>query len=227
MTLQAQAIDASHSRDTMTDQAGELLRNDEARLRTKGLFGELGDSLSVRLLGQRQFLLAVPDSEEARKCSFETAGIEGAGLHAAIYRARGDAGAILIGRTRWSSALATIGARVPTLFDEQARHIGKSEKPILAGSPERLLSALRGGANIAIYGDQRVCIGTTPERLVLNAELFQKCAEAFVIGHASGHRIRHVPRWVQYIASRRLRTDQKRAAQSYDAGRMPTGMNAY
>lgn len=211
----------------MTEQTTELLRNDEARLRSKDLFGDPGDSLSVRIPGHEQFLLMVPDSDEPRRIAFDAKGNEAAALHAAIYRARRDAGAVLVGRTKWSAALAKIGATVPTLFDEQARHIGATEKPVHIGRHERAVAALESGANVAIYGDQRICLGTTPSRVVFNADLFKKCAEAFIVAHASGHRIQHVPGWVRYIAGSRLRKDQKRAAESYDIGKIPEGMDAY
>ena len=48
----------------MFDQSAEMLKHDEARLRNKGLFGDRGDSLSVRILGRDEFLLAVPDGED-------------------------------------------------------------------------------------------------------------------------------------------------------------------
>jgi ribulose-5-phosphate 4-epimerase/fuculose-1-phosphate aldolase len=158
---------------------------------------------------------------------FQAKGHEAADLHAAIYRCRNDAGGVLIGQTPWSLALASIGARIPTLFDEQARHIGSAGKPIALGRHSRLLRALEGGGNVAVYGDRRICIGTTPSRVVFNAELFEKCAKAFVITHTSGARVRKLPRWVRYIAGARLRRAQKRAALSYAAGRIPEGMDTY
>lgn len=211
----------------MTEQTIELLRHDKARLCSKALFGDAGDSLSMRIPGRREFLLAMPDSDDLRTLSFQATGKEAASLHAAIYRSRKDAGAVLIGRTPWSAALSTIGTTIPVLFDEQARHIGASGKPVRVGRQARLLSALEGGVNVVIYGDQRVCVGTTPTRVVFNAELFEKCAKAFVVAHASGHRIQKVPRWVRYIARGRMHRDQKRAARSYAAGRVPEGMDAY
>jgi len=39
--------------------------------------------------------------------------------------------------------------------------------------------------------------------------------------------IKKIPAWVCYIAGGRLRKDQKRAAESFESGRMPEGMNAY
>ena len=211
----------------MTDEIIELLQKDKARFRAKGLFGDSRDSLSMRIPGREEFLLTFPDRNEVRTESFRNKANDEAGLHAAIYRVRKDAGAILIGRTPWSGALPAIGTAVPTLFDEQARHIGKTEKPVRAGRGKRAVGALKNGGNIAIYGEQRVCIGTTPDRVVFNAELFEKCAKAYVVAHASGHRIQKVPRWVCFIAGGRLRKDQKRAAESYAEGRIPEGMNAY
>lgn len=211
----------------MTDEITKLLRADESRLRAKSLFGQAGDSLSMRIPGRDEFLLALPDGGELRQVSFQTDGKEAAGLHAAVYRSRKDAGAVLVGRTPWSAALASVGAPIPTLFDEQARHIGNAGKPVRIGRGSPMSGAIEDGSNIAIYGDQRICVGTTPNRVVFNAELFEKCAKAFVVAQASGHRIQKVPGWVRYIAGGRLRKDQKRAAESYAAGRIPEGMDGY
>lgn len=211
----------------MTDDMMELLRNDGTRLRAKALFGEPRDSLSVRIPGREEFLLITPDRSDPTAFSFATTGVEAADLHATIYRSRNDAGGVLIGQTPWSEALASIGAPIPTLFDEQARHIGPAGEPIAAGRPSRLRRAFEDGRNVVIYGELRICIGATPSRVVFNAELFEKSAKAFVIAHASGNRIRKLPGWVRYIARARLQRDQKRAALDYAAGRIPEGMDAY
>lgn len=211
----------------MNNETTERIRNVKERLLAERLFGETQDSLSVRVPGRDAFVLAFPNGNDVRTESFRTKALSAAGFHAAIYRTRKDAGAVLIGRTKWSTALSALGKVTPTLFDEQARHIGKTEKPVRGGRHKRLLAALRRGGNIAIHGEQRVCIGTTPERVVFNAELFEKCAKAFVVAEASGQRIQKLPRWVRFIADGRLRKDQKRAARSYAAGRIPEGMNAY
>jgi len=211
----------------MNQSIAKLLEDDVARLRAKSLFGQAGDSVSTRIPGREAFLLAVPDAAEFRRVDFDQKGNEAASFHAAIYRSRKDAGAVLIGRTPWSVAVAALGTAVPTLFDEQARHIGKTKEPVRVGRRQRAIDALRGGGNVAIYGDVRVCVGTTPNRVVFNADLFEKCAKAFVIASSSGHRIRKVPSWVRYIAGGRLGKDQRRAAESYEAGEIPKGMDAY
>jgi ribulose-5-phosphate 4-epimerase/fuculose-1-phosphate aldolase len=204
-----------------------LLLKDKARFSAKGLFGNPDDSLSMRIPGRQEFLLTLAHTEAVSTEAFETDKSHVAELHAAIYRSRADAGAVLIGQTPWSAALAALGMAIPTLFDELARHIGKVELPVCSADKPGLLGALKGGSNIAICGDQRVCLGTTSDRLVFNAELFEKCAKAFVIAQTSGQRIRKVPGWVCYIAGGRLRKDQKRAAESYAAGRIPEGTSAY
>lgn len=211
----------------MNSETAERVRNVKERFLAKMLFGEAQDSLSMRVPGRDEFVLVFPEGNDVRTESFGTKAQSAAGLHAAIYRSRQDAGAVLVGRTKWSAALSVLGKATPTLFDEQARHIGKTEKPVPAGHHKRVLAALEGGGNIAIHGEQRVCIGTTPERVVFNAELFEKCAKAFVVAEASGERIHKVPRWVRFIADGRLRKDQRRAADSYATGRIPEGMNAY
>jgi ribulose-5-phosphate 4-epimerase/fuculose-1-phosphate aldolase len=211
----------------MRNEIRTLLLKDKARFRAKGLFGNPDDSLSMRIPGRQEFLLTLSHTEAISTEAFETDKSHVAALHAAIYRSRADAGAVLIGQTSWSAALAALGTAIPTLFDEPARHIGKVELPVCGADKPGLLDALKGGSNIAICGDQRVCLGTTSDRLVFNAELFEKCAKAFVIAQTCGQRIRKVPGWVCYIAGGRLRKDQKSAAESYAAGRIPEGRNAY
>ena len=211
----------------MNDGMIELLHDDEARLRAGALFGNPGDSLSLRMPGREELVLLTPERPDPAAFPFETNGREAAGLHATIYRHRKDAGGILVGQTPWSAALASVGAKIPALFDEQARHIGSARAPVPKGDHAGLLRALEDGANVAIYGDCRLCIGTTPNRVVFNAELFEKCAKAFVIARAGGGRIRELPSWVRRGAIARLRRDQKRAASSYAAGRIPEGMDGY
>jgi len=211
----------------MKDRIRHLLLKDQARFISKGLFGNPGDSFSMRIPGQPELLLLRPEHEKPESVSLHCPGDEVPGLHARLYRSRADAGAVLISATAWSAALASVRATIPTLFDEQARHIGKVTGPVRAGDVKALEDALAGGANIAIIGEQRLCLGVTPERIVLNAELFEKCAKAFLIALSSGRRVRRIPWWVRSIAYSRLRKDQIRAAECLAAGSIPEGMNAY
>jgi ribosomal protein L39E len=67
----------------------------------------------------------------------------------------------------------------------------------------------------------------TCERVLFNTELYEKCAQAFLLARASGNRIRRIPLWVRLIANRRLLKDERRAAESYRKGRFPETITAY
>lgn len=210
----------------MKDRIKTLLLADQARFVAKGLFGNPGDSFSMRIPGQEEFLLILGD-DEPEPFVMSGPGDGTAGLHARLYRARPDAGAILIGTTPWCTALAGLDETIPVLFDEQARHLGRTSAPVREGDFTGLLKAIADGANIAIIGEQRLCLGVTPERIVFNADLFEKCAKAFVIAHSSRGTVCQIPWLVRYIAGGRMKKDQARAAETLAAGRIPEGMNAY
>ncbi len=210
----------------LKDEISQQLRDAAQRLSRRGLFGRVDDCLSMRVPGTDALLWLTDAGAEPQTTSFNDTGSE-CGIHAAIYTLRSDAGAILLSTTRWSTQLAAIGKSPPTLFDEQARHLGKIAPPVQAGEQTGLLRAVAGGSNIAVYGEQCLHIGTTRDRVVFNAELFEKCAMAFVIASASGQRIKTIPGWVRSIAGGRLRKDQKKATVSYTNGQIPQGMNAY
>ena len=97
---------------------------------------------------------------------------------------------------------------MPVLFDEQARHLGIMGQACAA--PADLAAALRRGGNVALVGGLPVCLGMTAKRLALNAELFEKCAKAYVLARGGG---RADPRaGVVGAGDRRTTTDQGRAA---------------
>jgi len=211
----------------MKDRIKTLLLADQARFAAKGLFGNPGDSFSMRIPGLSEFLLIRNTDEKPEHVVMNDPGDGAAGLHARLYRARPDAGALLIGTTPWCTALAGLDETIPVLFDEQARHLGKTGAAVQKGDFSGLENAIADGANIAIIGEQRLCLGVTPERIVFNADLFEKCAKAFVIAHSSGRTVRRIPWLVRRIAAGRMKKDQIRAARTLAAGRIPEGMNAY
>ncbi len=210
----------------MKQQITQQLLSAADRLRRKGLFGRSDDSLSMRIPGSNE-LLWVHSSELTPQTASLTEAHGMSGLHAAIYHHRTDAGALLFGTTVWSEQMAVLKLAPPTLFDESARHIGPVAAPVNTGDRDSLLKAIGRQSNAAIYGSQFLRIGMTADRVIFNAELFEKCAVAFVIARSSGQRIRTVPGWVRWIAGGRLQKDQRRAAESFATGRIPQGMNAY
>ena len=212
--------------ETMREHLERELAKAAARLATRGLFDPLADTISMRWPGRRE-MIWVGTAEVEPRVAFLDSETGDPGLHAALYRAREDAGAALLGATAWSAHLETLGVSPPVLFDEQARHIGEVASPVATGDTVGLVRALARGSNAAVCGGRRVCLGTTRERMVGNAEVFEKCALAFVVARATGQRLAIIPWWVRLIAGRRLRRDQRRAAEHFALGRIPEDTRAY
>jgi ribulose-5-phosphate 4-epimerase/fuculose-1-phosphate aldolase len=206
------------------------------RLAAKGFLNTPADSFSIRVPGSVEMILAYAHedwrqitSADLRKASFSlTESLSG--LHASIYHARTDVGAVAISSPKGVRLLAYHGAPLPPIFDEQVRHIGlpagllENEETI---PREMVKKAFRQGANAALLGEQLLCLGMTCDRVLFNTELYEKCARAYVIARASGNRIESIPMWVRLIANRRLLRDERRAAASYRNGDVPEGLTAY
>ncbi len=215
------------------------------RLASKGFLNTPADSFSLRVPGSAEMIIAsgCKDWREIGVADLQTApfsiGEGGSGLHAtilhaaishaAIYRERGDVGAVAISSPKGVRLLAHCGGWFPTLFDEQARHIGAPAEPLDAATvpTDVVRKTFRRGTNAVLLGEQLLCLGMTCERVLCNVELYEKCAQAYVIAKASGNRIRVIPGWVRLIANRRLLRDERRAAASYRNGVIPEGIGEY
>lgn len=207
------------------------------RLQRQGLGGASDAGLSVRAADMPRMLWLEGSAEAPVVCALSgsdavlapgTAGLTpGAALHAAVYRLRPDVGAVLTGGGAFSRELAQLGGAMPQLFDEQARHLGPMHAPAPELTDAALEAALAAGANALLVGGIPVCLGTSCQRLVFNAELFEKCAQAWVLAAATGGRVSRLPRWVCWIANGRLRRDQRRAAHRFGQGLFPEEVRGY
>jgi ribulose-5-phosphate 4-epimerase/fuculose-1-phosphate aldolase len=211
------------------------------RLAGKGFLNTPSDSFSLRVPGSTEMIFAsgCQDWRQIGAADLQTApfsigegcsGLHAAILHAAIYRERADVGAVAISSPKGVRLLAHCGGRFPTLFDEQARHIGAPAKPLADAATVRadvVRKTIRRGTNAVLLGERLLCLGMTCERVLCNTELHEKCAQAYVIANASGNRIRVIPGWVRLIANRRLLRDERRAAASYRNGVIPEGIGGY
>jgi ribulose-5-phosphate 4-epimerase/fuculose-1-phosphate aldolase len=195
------------------DAAGHV-REALARVARKGLSGEHAPLFSVRIPGQSA-MAAGSDPEDIATISYDQAEGEAA-LHAGIYRMRGDAGAVLTARQPWASRLA----QMPSVFDEQARQLGPCVE-------RYSVATLKTGANAFLMDQGVLVIGFTAERAVLNVELLEKCAKAYLLATLAGGRIATIPWFVRWIAGRRLRRDQRSAAAAYARGEVPAGFSIY
>jgi ribulose-5-phosphate 4-epimerase/fuculose-1-phosphate aldolase len=217
-------------------QIEKLLIDGCRRLAEKGFLNSPADSVSMRAPGEKKLILATGitewkqiESGDVQMFSMNCA--EGlAGLHATIYQQRGDTGAIAIASPKAVRMLSQMGGQMPVIFDEQARHIGRTAGPLpgnVAAAIKVIGDSLRRGSNATLLGEQLLCLGMTCERVVFNSELYEKCAEAYVLAKASGFRICYIPLWVRLIANGRLLKDEGKAAASYQSGTIPEGLNSY
>ena len=148
-----------------------------------------------------------------------------AAIHAAIYRLRPDVGAIAGGGGFFGAHLGDFGGLLPQVFDEQARHLGPMGEAI--ATPVSLGRSLASGGNALLVEGMPFCLGTTATRMAQNAELFEKCATAYVLAAAAGGTIGPLPWLVRRIANGRLKKDQRRAAERFTAGRLPEESQGY
>ncbi|RDS84355.1 class II aldolase/adducin family protein [Dyella psychrodurans] len=206
-----------------------LLEDAIHRLDGKHLLGA-DASVSVRLPGTQDMLLGAPGKTPSRVPL--TSGNENTehAWHAAAYRARADIGAIALGGGFYGRSLGDFGGDLPQVFDEQARHLGRASLPLaqMAGDPEASAQrclATRG--NAWVCGHTVLVFGSTAQRLVLNAELLEKCAKAYVLATATGAPIHTLPWWVCRIANGRLKKDQRRAGERFAQGLLPEEVKGY
>ncbi len=194
----------------------------KARLEARGLWGA-GASLSLRIAGDETMWLGGEHDDAPRLVRLAEA--VDAPIHVAVYAARADVGAVAVGGGKFGRTLAAFGGRMPALFDEQARHLGIMGQACAA--PADLAAALRRGCNVALVGELPVCLGMTAKRLALNAELFEKCAKAYVLARAAGGPAHAPAWWARAIAGRRLIKDEQRAAQRFAQGLPPEDNDRY
>lgn len=235
---------AAAARPRFADLADTL-----ARLQRKGLITGAGESLSLRIPGRDHFLFtALAERTQTRRGPAGAAQLydfagraagdaphsdadapEFAGIHAAIYAARPDVGAVLWNRQAWGAALHAANAPMPTIFDEQARQMGPTVErlPTDAFASKTGANALSSGANAFLFRDGVLLLGMTRERVVFNAELLEKCARAYLLALATGEPVGRIPLYVRVVAHRRLLKDERRSAAAYARGEIPTGFTAY
>lgn len=206
------------------------------RLADRGFLNLPSDSVSIRVPGNAEMFLAtgIQDWRTAGPAALQSRSFTSewgvAGLHAAIYRQRVDAGAVAISSPRGCRLLARSGGILPPMFDEQIRHLG-----LYMGSPlddghlsgDTIGRTFEKGANAVLLGERLLCLGITCERALANMEIVEKCARAHVISRASGAPGGVIPAWVRLIANRRLMKEESRAAASYLRGQPPSRMTGY
>ncbi|KVS34278.1 MULTISPECIES: hypothetical protein [Burkholderia cepacia complex] len=207
----------------------EQWANVRDRLVSKHLLTSPTASLSLRIPGDRAMWFGrATDTKPIKVSGFGATDAECvsyARIHAAVYGARDDVGAVAVGGGAFGRLLADVGGTMPGIFDEQVRHLGRMSPAVQQVDDIGL--ALGAGGNTLLIGDEPICLGMTASRLVLNAELFEKCAKAFVLASATGRRVKALPWLVRVVANGRLMKDESRARARIGQGLLPEESKGY
>lgn len=194
------------------------------RLQAKRLLQAEAASLSLRIPASDTMWFGLATDAAPQRLPLHAASGD-SGVHAAAYGARADVGAIAMGGAEFGRCLADFDGAMPQAFDEQARHLGPMGPA--AWTVHDVARALLRGGNVLLVQGRPMCLGMTAMRLALNAELFEKCAKAYVLAVAGGGRVRPLPWIVRLVANRRLRKDEQRATLRLAQGLLPEETKGY
>ena len=209
-------------------------------LTRKGFLMATGGNLSVRILGQKLFAIT-PSNYDYMKMTpddvcildFELNQVEGtlppsveSAMHGAIYQARPDVNAVAHTHQVYASALSLIKSPIPTLFDEQARFLGRSVEiipyaPSGTGFLRDVVAKHVKSHNNAFLMQNHgaLCLGHDLERAAHNVEILEKCSLAYLLALCAEKPVSKIPFAIREIAFSKLRKDQKKVEQ----GIMETG----
>ncbi|ALV06907.1 hypothetical protein [Roseateles depolymerans] len=200
------------------------------RLLSRGLMPSPADSLSLRLPGEDAMWWGTAGDAQPQRVALD--GSQGPpdtswpiSVHRQVYAWRQDACAMLYGGGAFGRQLPHFGGHMPAVFDEQIRQLGIMGPA--SGDLVGLHRSLAQGGNAAVLDGQVLLLGMTASRLALNAELFEKCAKAYVCAVAGGGRVRPLPWLVRTIANGRLMKEEGAARVMVRSGRLPAETRGY
>jgi len=213
------------------DSAKNLIVETARQLTTQGYLMATGGNLSVRIAG-RSALAITPSNYDYMKMlpedicvlDFELKVLEGSlkpsvesAMHAAIYRVRPDVNAVVHTHQVYASALTLIQAPIPSLFDEQARFLGRSVNIIpyapsgtglLAGIIARSVRDHNNAYMLQNHG--ALVFGLNMEQAVHNVEILEKCSLVYLLALCTDRKVSKIPLPVREVAFAKLRKDQQK-----------------
>ena len=216
------------------DSEKQLIVTTAQALTRDGYLMATGGNLSVRIPNANAFAVTPSNFDYLKMTAddicvldFDLNSLEGtltpsveAGMHCAIYQARPDVNAIVHTHQVYASALTLIKAPIPTLFDEQARFLGRSVE-IIPYSPsgtgmlkKTVAKHVKNHNNAYLMQNHGALLfGHDMERAVHNVEILEKCSMAYLIALCSDRPISKIPLYVREIAFSKLRKDQKKVVE--------------
>jgi L-ribulose-5-phosphate 4-epimerase len=209
------------------------------RLLEKGFLSATGGNLSVRIPGEEALAITPSNYDYAKMTAddicvldFALQPLEGSlkpsvesGMHAGIYKARGDVNAVIHTHQAYPSTLAIINAPIPALFDEQVRFLGRSVE-IIPYAPsgtgmlkDTIVKRVRNHNNAFMMANHGALVfGHDLERALHNVEVLEKCALSYLLALCSERKVSKIPLLVREVAFAKLRADQKKAEQGLQPG---------
>ena len=197
----------------------------------KGYLMATGGNVSIRIADKNAFAITPSNMDYLQMTpqdicilDFDLEMIEGelqpsveAGMHAGIYAVRKDVNTIVHTHQVYASALTMIDAPIPSLFDEQARFLGRSVE-IIPYAPSgtgmlknKIKKHVQNHNNAYMMKNHGALIfGHDSERAVHNVEILEKCALAYLLAICSERKVSKIPLYVREIAFSKLRKDQKK-----------------
>ena len=212
------------------DVKQEIVRTSQELVR-KGYLMATGGNVSMRVIGQDAFAITPSNydymkmkPEDVCVLDFELNVLEGelkpsveTPMHGGVYQVRGDVNAIVHTHQVYASALTLIKAPIPTLFDEQARFLGRSVDiipyaPSGTGMLKKTVAKHVKNHNNAFMMQNHgaLIFGHDMERAIHNVEILEKCALAYLLALCSERKVSKIPLAVREIAFAKLRKDQKK-----------------
>lgn len=213
------------------DTEKQLIVDTAQKLVAKGYLMATGGNLSVRIKGQEKFAIT-PSNYDYMKMTvddvcvldFNLKVLEGhlkpsveSSFHGAVYQIRGDVNAIIHTHQVYASALTTINAPIPALFDEQVRFLGRSVEIIPYGPSgtfilkNNVAKHVKNKNNAYLMRNHGALVfGHDMERVVGNVEILEKCAIVYLLALCSERKLSKIPLLVREIAFAKLRQDQKK-----------------
>lgn len=195
-----------------------------------GILMTTGGNLSARIPNESKFVITPSDVDYASMdiddicvLDFELKQIEGrlspsveSGLHRAIYQVRPDVHAVIHTHQVYSSTLAVLNFKIPNLYDEQARYLGREVKVVpYAPSGTKMLQNkiarfVKDHSNAYLMRNHgALVLGENLDRAVNNVKLLEKCALTYLLALSTGEKVNKIPLWVREIAVSQLRKAQK------------------
>ena len=206
----------------------------------KGFLIGTGGNVSVRVPGKNR-MAVTPSSYDYMKMVLDDVCIvdwgmtqlEGSmrpsiesGMHAAVYEHRPDVNVVIHTHQVSASAVALTNRAIPGLFDEQVRFLGTTVALVsygLSGTEQRkdnIVRKLSNNCNAYIMKNHgALTLGSSPERAMLNVELLEKCAAAFLLAYYTGERLTRIPKPVQEYLFSKLRVDQELGTATNEHGK--------